>query len=336
MLAGLDDEAAGLQERAERLLYFYPRDIPLHAQLKHVGFCEGLIDFVRTFNGEFETQCLLLHKRRFIFVQVEPDIWLVLVLVNQQVTPPPSTAFIPSTDARAQAGTHSAVRAAVPQKASMLAMADALASETYSAANVDDAAIIAMLRKLYDMFATFYGSISRVVQHPEAIEYLRALMALRTKYRKLVDKRDALVSNYESLLVRAAEEATKGLLSSSPTLQRIRSRLDEGEGGEGLDEGSGTYTTGSSRAAELASLAGQVSAVSTASDAVYSELQAVQRFSPIAALRETLRNMFDFAAHYVDWSHITCFDGFEGAWLRALAHNTASTRLNVLGHCVYA
>jgi hypothetical protein len=44
--AGSDDEAAGLQERAERILYFFPRDVGLHAQLKHIGFCEGLIDFV--------------------------------------------------------------------------------------------------------------------------------------------------------------------------------------------------------------------------------------------------------------------------------------------------
>ena len=44
---GSDDEAAGLQERAERILYFFPRDVGLQSQLKHIRFCEGLIDFAR-------------------------------------------------------------------------------------------------------------------------------------------------------------------------------------------------------------------------------------------------------------------------------------------------
>ena len=44
---GSNDEAAGLRERAERLLYFYPHDFPALAQLRHIGFCEGLIDFSR-------------------------------------------------------------------------------------------------------------------------------------------------------------------------------------------------------------------------------------------------------------------------------------------------
>lgn len=44
---GSDDEAAGLAERGERILYFYPRDVGIQAQLKHIGFCEGLIDFVK-------------------------------------------------------------------------------------------------------------------------------------------------------------------------------------------------------------------------------------------------------------------------------------------------
>jgi hypothetical protein len=44
---GSNDEAAGLAERAERVLLFYPHDLPPAAQLRHVGFCEGLVDFSR-------------------------------------------------------------------------------------------------------------------------------------------------------------------------------------------------------------------------------------------------------------------------------------------------
>ena len=89
---GSDDEEAGLQERAERLLYFFPRAVPLAAQLKHAGLCEGLLDFARGLAPAgappSTEQALTLHKRRFAMVCVEPPhVWMVLVLVQQQLAP---------------------------------------------------------------------------------------------------------------------------------------------------------------------------------------------------------------------------------------------------------
>ncbi|RYG42770.1 DUF1712 domain-containing protein [archaeon] len=45
--AGCSDEEADITERAERLLYFFPSEVNMESQLRHVGFCEGLIQFTR-------------------------------------------------------------------------------------------------------------------------------------------------------------------------------------------------------------------------------------------------------------------------------------------------
>jgi hypothetical protein len=77
--AGSNDEAAGAQEQADRLLYYYPHDAPLEAQLGHVGFVEGIIDFSRSFAAEGDCDTVSLDSRRVTLAQVEPQVWMVLV-----------------------------------------------------------------------------------------------------------------------------------------------------------------------------------------------------------------------------------------------------------------
>ena len=81
-------EAASLEERACGLLYFYPRDVPLEAQVAHANFCEALIDFGATFSPPGpggEVDGVYLSKRRYVFYRGEGDVWVVAVLVNPQV-----------------------------------------------------------------------------------------------------------------------------------------------------------------------------------------------------------------------------------------------------------
>lgn len=46
-IAGCDDEDAGSDEMAERILFYHPPGTPVDAQLDHMSYCEALIDFAR-------------------------------------------------------------------------------------------------------------------------------------------------------------------------------------------------------------------------------------------------------------------------------------------------
>jgi hypothetical protein len=228
------------------------------------------------------------------------------------VMAPPQTDFVPSTDSKADHGRVSSIKAAIGA-AKAASLPASLFEGTYTTENISDTALISLLRQHYDMYALFYGSITRVVAHPSAVQFVAHLANARAKLRKLVDRRETLVANYESLLRRAADEATLGISSASPTLERVRSALPPGE-----VAGSGTYTTGSSRALELGALAAEVASVSHDADSTQDEVGRLQLFSPIIAVRQTLRNVFDFVLHYTDWSHISSFDVIEGesiAWV---------------------
>jgi hypothetical protein len=76
---GSNDEAAGAHEQAARILYHYPHDAPLDAQLTHVGFAEGVIDVSRAFAADADVDSVALESRRYTFAQVEPHVWMVLV-----------------------------------------------------------------------------------------------------------------------------------------------------------------------------------------------------------------------------------------------------------------
>ncbi len=43
--AGSTDESASAEELGEKVLYYYPQDVALETQLRHIGMCEALIDF---------------------------------------------------------------------------------------------------------------------------------------------------------------------------------------------------------------------------------------------------------------------------------------------------
>ena len=45
--SGCTDEDASSAELAEKILYYYPPDTPIEAQISHISTCEGLVDFHR-------------------------------------------------------------------------------------------------------------------------------------------------------------------------------------------------------------------------------------------------------------------------------------------------
>lgn len=265
-----------------------------------------------------------------MFVQPEPNVWIVLVLVNQQVPAPPPTAFPASTDTTAAAATASAVAAANSRRTTLTAAIASIERDTFSTDAVSDAVLFAVVRRLYDMHALFYGSLARVVEEPRAAAFIKRLGDLRCRMRKLVDRKDTLVSNYESMLKRAADAAMRasgaggsGSFSPSPgggssMAARAAAAAAAAAVAAGARVGSAWSASVSAgpidappTPAELDAVAQEVQRVARDADSVAAELSLLSRFSPAAALRATLRNTLDFAAHYTDWTALSPFDGVD-------------------------
>lgn len=273
--------------------------MPLTAQLKHVGFCEGLIDFAATFNGPFVSQTLALHKRKYVFLQAEPDLWIVVVMVKSGQPPIPASSYARSTDTRTASGVASAVHAATSRRPALAAAAAATIAESYNPETHTDRVLQAMTRRLYDWHTLFYGSVTRVLAHPAAARMVARLAELRQQLRKLVDKRESHIANYESLLQRAAAEAASH------------------------DETTTTTADGAPAAPialQLQELDREVSVAVAQADGVAAELAILQRISPVTALRTTLRDVLDFALHYTDWANLSPFDAVDGESLLIAAH----------------
>ena len=73
-----EDEDATPEEIAEEILYFYPSNTSLTAQLHFINTCEGFIDFSRTFDSKNPIETIHLGQSRIIVHEVEPETYFVL------------------------------------------------------------------------------------------------------------------------------------------------------------------------------------------------------------------------------------------------------------------
>jgi hypothetical protein len=177
---------------------------------------------------------------------------------------------------------------------------------------VSDDVLHGLLLRHYEVFALFYGSVGRVIEHGDARMLLARLAELRTRLRKLTDKRETLISNQAFT---AANSATGPIGISAPSGHSP-------ETASGGDNRALSPSGGANASALSPRLAdGLVAQVQTEIATTQSQLNLLSRYSPAAALRYALRSALDFTLYYTDWSHISCFDGSDGKLLLSLGNN---------------
>lgn len=76
------DLRRGQQEGQEidKILFFFPADLPFSTQLSVIGLSEGLITFTRIFSPEAACEVIEAERHSHVFFEAEPDIWMVMVV----------------------------------------------------------------------------------------------------------------------------------------------------------------------------------------------------------------------------------------------------------------
>lgn len=67
-------------QEVEKILFFYPSELPLTEQLSVIGLSEGLITFTRIFSPDAACEVIEAERHSHVFYQAEPDIWMVMVV----------------------------------------------------------------------------------------------------------------------------------------------------------------------------------------------------------------------------------------------------------------
>ncbi|KAK4596902.1 hypothetical protein RGQ29_014798 [Quercus rubra] len=80
------DLRRGQQEGQEldKILFFFPADLPFSAQLSVIGLSEGLITFTRIFSPEAACEVIEAERHSHVFYEAEPDIWMVMVVEKNE------------------------------------------------------------------------------------------------------------------------------------------------------------------------------------------------------------------------------------------------------------
>lgn len=66
-------------QELDKILFFFPSDLPISTQLSVVGLSEGLITFTRIFSPEAACDVIEAELHSHVFYEAEPDIWMVMV-----------------------------------------------------------------------------------------------------------------------------------------------------------------------------------------------------------------------------------------------------------------
>ncbi|KAK6150426.1 hypothetical protein DH2020_015358 [Rehmannia glutinosa] len=67
-------------QELDKILFFYPADLPLSTQLSVIGLSEGLITFTRIFSPDAPCEVIEAEMHSHVFYEAEPDIWMVMVV----------------------------------------------------------------------------------------------------------------------------------------------------------------------------------------------------------------------------------------------------------------
>ncbi|XP_058182538.1 vacuolar fusion protein CCZ1 homolog B-like isoform X2 [Rhododendron vialii] len=67
-------------QELDKILFFFPTDLPFSAQLSVIGLSEGLITFTRIFSPEAACEVIEAEEHSHVFYEAEPDIWMVMIV----------------------------------------------------------------------------------------------------------------------------------------------------------------------------------------------------------------------------------------------------------------
>ncbi|KHG20000.1 hypothetical protein F383_08632 [Gossypium arboreum] len=67
-------------QELDKILYFFPPDLPFSTQLSVIGLSEGLITFTRIFSPEAACEVIEAERHSHVFYEAEPDIWMVMIV----------------------------------------------------------------------------------------------------------------------------------------------------------------------------------------------------------------------------------------------------------------
>ncbi|CAB4316960.1 unnamed protein product [Prunus armeniaca] len=67
-------------QELDKILFFFPADLPFSAQFSVIGLSEGLITFTRIFSPEAACEAIEAERHSHVFYEAEPDIWMVMVV----------------------------------------------------------------------------------------------------------------------------------------------------------------------------------------------------------------------------------------------------------------
>ncbi|XP_068326652.1 vacuolar fusion protein CCZ1 homolog B-like isoform X1 [Pyrus communis] len=67
-------------QELDKILFFFPADLPFSAQFSVIGLSEGLITFTRIFSPEAACEAIEAERHSHVFHEAEPDIWMVMVV----------------------------------------------------------------------------------------------------------------------------------------------------------------------------------------------------------------------------------------------------------------
>eukprot|EP00947_MAST-08B_sp_MAST-8B-sp1_P002280 g2280.t1 len=214
---GVYDEAASLEERVEKILYFYPQDTPAEVQLGMIDTCEGVIDVTRTFAKDEAVNSMRTEDHRYSFVECEPDVWVVVVVSNP-------TVFV-GADASSSASDGSS-------SSSSSRKGGGGRYET-CAETVNETNLKATMHRAYAMYRMFHGTLTAALT---PLGPIHELLAWRKKLRKalqckeLVDNGDTLPTAKElGLLSMLADGTIEGHIERLGALSpatAVRRRLD--------------------------------------------------------------------------------------------------------------
>ena len=157
------DEGSSERERAASILFFHPRETLVSDRLKLVSLCIGVIDFARSFSSGSPDNVndIQLQDKYFVFHEVEPEIWMVMVLQNPLVNCLP-LHYRRDVSGRKLCGAH---------------------ESSYARA---------AMRSFYRTFRLFYIGIGHALHSNEHHEKVIDLLCLRRKERKLSQLRTAI------------------------------------------------------------------------------------------------------------------------------------------------
>ncbi|XP_068478453.1 vacuolar fusion protein CCZ1 homolog B-like isoform X1 [Phaseolus vulgaris] len=75
-------------QELDKILFFFPADLPFSKQLSVIGLSEGLITFTRIFSPEAACEVIEAERHSHVFHEAEPDIWMVMLVEKSNDSEP--------------------------------------------------------------------------------------------------------------------------------------------------------------------------------------------------------------------------------------------------------